>query len=434
MAVPEKIVEYQPDALEIRNSRLPWAIRMCVWLPFLLLTGAIIWASWARVDAVVSGGGRLIREEAAIVMKPLERAVIQEINVRLGDIVKKGDILITFDPTINNAEAERLRSEQDALQAELDRLTAEFNGKEYAGGPGRFQQVQLAIFRQRSSFYREKMSFYREVISQTDASTKSKEDTLEKQRERLAAFQKLENMFTSLHKEGAGSLKEVIEISISRMELEAAVDQISNELLELKHRRGTYLAERNSFISEWQNKISEEMVEADRMLTNVRKDYAKIERLIKYVYLRAPCDAVVHEIALSSTGSAVREAEGLITLIPLDGTIELEAEIRPQDIGKVRIGSQARIKLAAYPFQKYGTLEGTVRNISESTIIKDERTGAAFYRARITVSGKLNGVPDNFRLIPGMEAQCEIKCSRRRVITYILYPLIKALDETAREP
>ncbi|MBO7742436.1 MAG: hypothetical protein J6S21_07770, partial [Victivallales bacterium] len=77
---------------------------------------------------------------------------------------------------------------------------------------------------------------------------------------------------------------------------------------------------------------------------------------------------------------------------------------------------------------------GTVRNISESTIIKDERTGAAFYRARITVSGKLNGVPDNFRLIPGMEAQCEIKCSRRRVITYILYPLIKALDETAREP
>jgi HlyD family secretion protein len=367
-------------------------------------------------------------------MKPLERAVIQEINVRLGDVVKKDDILITFDPTINNAEAERLKNEQDALQAELDRLTAEFNGREYTGGSSRFQKVQLAIFKQRADYYREKMSFYSEVVSQTDASAKSKQDTLEKQRERLTAFQRLENMFTSLYKDGAGSLKEVIEVSISRMELEAAVDQISNELLELKHRRGTYLAERNSFISEWQNKLSEEMVEADRMLTSVRKEYAKVERLMKYVYLRAPCDAVVHEIALSSSGSAVREAEGLITLIPLDGTIELEAEIRPQDIGKVRIGSKARIKLAAYPFQKYGTLEGTVRNISESTIIKDQRSGAAFYRARITVDGKLHGVPENFRLIPGMEAECEIKCDRRRIITYVLYPLIKALDETAREP
>ena len=119
----------------------------------------------------------------------------------------------------------------------------------------------------------------------------------------------------------------------------------------------------------------------------------------------------------------------------MDGNLELEAEISPENIGKVNVGAPVRIKLTAYPFQKHGTLNGVVRNISEDTLAKQEAGhNIKYYRARITVSGKLHGVKDNFRLIPGMEAQSEIKCDKRRIIEYILYPLIKALDETAREP
>lgn len=177
------------------------------------------------------------------------------------------------------------------------------------------------------------------------------------------------------------------------------------------------------------------MVAVDRDLTSTRKEYDKIAQLIEYVYLRAPCNAVVHEVTSFSPGSAVREAEALITLIPLDGNIELEAQIPPENIGKVKVGAPVRVKLTAYPFQKYGTLDGVVRNISEDTLEKQEAGNSIkYYRARITVSGKLTGVKEDFRLIPGMEVQSEIKCDRRRVIEYILYPLIKALDETAKEP
>ena len=100
-----------------------------------------------------------------------------------------------------------------------------------------------------------------------------------------------------------------------------------------------------------------------------------------------------------------------------------------------------RVKLNAFPFQKHGTLEGKVRNISEDTLQRQqaptqdpEITSASYYRARISYSGKLRGVKDDFRLIPGMEASAEIKTGRRRVIEYIIYPLIKAFDEAAREP
>lgn len=433
---PGKVIEFQPDALEIKNERLPLAIRLCVWFPLAALVIAVIWACLAKVDVVVQGGGKLVTDESTIVMKPLERSVIKKVNVKIGDVVKKDQILITFDPAINNAEAERLRNEQAALSAELNRLRAEFQNKPYQGGSGQFEQWQLAIFQQRREYYRERLTYFEEAQLQIEASTKSKQDSLRKQTERLNAMQQLEDMFKTLHEKKASSLKELIQMSITRMEMESEVEQLANDLLELRHRLGTTRAEKNSFIQEWRNKVSEDMVTANRNLTSMQKEYDKVAQLIEYVYLRAPCEAVVHEIATFSPGSAVREAEALITLIPLDGKVELEGEIRPQDIGKVRSGSQARIKLTAYPFQKYGTLDGVVRNISENTLQKGQENAQSlsYYRARITVSGNLQGVPENFRLIPGMEAQCEIKCDRRRVIEYILYPLLKAFDETAREP
>ena len=432
---PKEIIKYQPDALEIKNERLPLPIKLGVWIPFFVLVAAITWSCLAQVDVVVQGTGKLVTDQPTIVMKPLERSVIKKINVKIGDIVRKDQILITFDPAFNNAEAARLKNEMLTFQAQLDRLKAEFRNQPYTDGSNQFEKWQLAIYKQRQGYYLERMNYFKEALSQIAASKKSKSDNLAKQRERLAAIKQLEGMFKELHAKKAASLKDLLQMSVTRMEMEANVDQLENDLLELNHRRGSIIAEKNSFIQEWRNSISEQMVTADRNLTSNVKGYEKVARLIEYVYLRAPCDAVVHEIASFSPGSAVQEAEALITLIPLNGNIELETEIRTQDIGKVSKGAEARVKLTAYPFQKHGTLKGIVRDISENTLQKKiQGQELTYYRGRVTVSGKLNGVKDSFRLIPGMEAQCEIKCGKRRVIEFVLHPLIKALDETAREP
>ena len=433
--IPNEVIEFQPDALEIKNSRLPLAIRICVWMPFFLMALAILWACLAEVDVVVQGAGKLVTDQPTIVMKPLERSVIQKVNVKIGDIVKKGDVMITFDPEINQSEAERLTNEKEALSAQFDRLKAEFSQTGYKGGKKQFEKWQLAIYEQRQKYYRERMKYFNEALSQLHTMRKSKEVALKNQKERVGEMEKLYNMFWELYHKQAASLKERIQITISYIEMKAAVDQLEHELLELNHREGTLNAERNSFIQEWRNSIAENMVQVERNLTAAKKDFAKVKNLIEYVYLRAPCDAVVHEIAAFSPGSAVREAEALITLIPLGEQMELEAEIRPQDIAKVSVNAFARVKLSAFPFQKHGTLKGTVRNISENTLQK-EGAGQSmpYYRVRLKVEGKLSKVKENFRLIPGMEAQCEIKCGRRKVIEYVIYPLIKALDETAREP
>lgn len=444
---PEEVIEFQPDALEIKNERLPWGIRFFVWSPFLVILFAIIWACFVEVDVIVPANGKLVTDQQTIVMKPLERTVIKYVNVQIGDVVKKDQVLIVFDPTESGSDADRLQNEVNNYTAQYARLVAEFLNEKYQPAtPGnQFDRWQLAIYKQRQNYYAERINYFDEALNQIDASTKSTQDSLLKQQERLEQIRTLEKMYAGLNKKQVTSLKELIEMQITRMEMEATVDQLRNQLLELTHRRGSTLAEKNSFVQEWRKTLSEDMVSAERNLTSYSKELDKALMLRNYTCLKAPCDAVVHEIASFSPGSAVREAEALITLVPISDVIELEGKIRPQDIGKVKRGDSVRIKLDAYPFQKYGTIEGIVRNISEDTIqsqgapkLDEEGNPVAtepgtYYRARIALLGKLNGVK-NFRLIPGMQAQGEIKTGRRRVIEYALYPLIKAFDEAAREP
>lgn len=436
--LPEEAVEFQPDALEIKNQRLPFLARYSVWGAFLFLLGALAWSILAKVDVIVTAQGKLVSDQPNVVMKPLERTVIKKIKVKVGDVVKADQELITFDPVFNQVEENRYRAELLALEAQLKRLTAEFQDTPFTADPkNRAEMWQAAIYRQRQEYYRQKLIYYDESIKQLEASRKTKSDTLEKQKERLESMRRIEKMYTDLHKKNVTALKDMLQMSISRMEMEATADQLENNLLEIRHQIQSTISAKQAFVQEWRNELSTEMVKIDRETSSNRQSLERYNQYGSYVSLKAPCDAVVHEIASFSEGSAVREAEALITLIPLNGNIELEAELRPQDVGKVSRGSEARVKLSAYPFQKWGTLEGTVRDISKDTLQKQQRSSAeelsVYYRIRLRLAGRLRS-DTVIQMIPGMEATAEIKTGRRRVIEYLIYPLIKSLDEAAREP
>lgn len=433
--ITPQAVEFQPDALEIKNEKLPLWLRYSVIYALLFIVGAIVWASISEVDVIVPATGKIVTNESSIIMKPLEKAVIKKIHVKIGQIVKKGDVLITFDPTLNLADAERLAAEVEVLSAQCERLNAEFSGKDYQPKVNNAAtRRQKKIFDQKTLYFRSRCSTFDESIKEQQANVKAREDALRNQEQRLIKLKEIEKAYFELSKIKAVAPLQLTSVQISTLEMEAAIDEQKNKLLELKHQINSAKASRQSFINNWEQTISEELVTAERELSATLKTYEKAKRLVEYVELRAPCESVVHEIASFPVGSAVQEAEALVTLVPLS-EIELEAEIPPHYISKVHPGSQARVKLNAYPFQKHGTLNGMVRNISENTLKKNiQGQELTYYRSRVVVSGKLKGVKENFRLIPGMEAQCEIKCGRRRVIEFVLHPLIKALDETAREP
>ena len=161
---------------------------------------------------------------------------------------------------------------------------------------------------------------------------------------------------------------------------------------------------------------------------------------------------MVLEVAKRSVGSVIREAEPLVTLVPADVPLEVEAEIPSRDIGLVRVGDFVRVKLDAFPFQRHGTLSGEIRTISADAFTHDPTQGAqggansispdaprpaagAVFRTRIRLTGtRLEAVPDGTLLSPGMVASAEIRVGTRSVLSYFLYPVIRALDESIREP
>ena len=435
-APAQDAVEFLPDALEIAQERLPWYARVGVFWCGFLIAAVLAWACLAKVDVIVRAPGRLTSEQGRIVMKPKESAVIRSIEVREGDVVEAGQVLLTFDPEITRAEVERLRLEVALLEAELARYTAEFEGRDFATGDSRNAHWQQEIFRQRKRYYEEKLKNYDGNRRRLEAEHKAAKESHQKYREILANMERIEKMYLALREKNVVSVKETLEVAISRMENEAAVDRYRNQIAQVEQELLALEADRNAFIESWVNGISEKMVEVRRELDGTRKQLEKALSLATYVNICAPCRAIVHELASFPVGSAVGEAEALITLVPLDGTLEVEAEVRPQDIARIAVGSQARVKLSAFPFQKHGTLAGEVRLISGNTFQRSMPAGTQeYYRVHVGYHGELHNLgPKPPALLPGMEAEVEIKTGRRRVIEYLIHPILKGLDEAFREP
>ena len=434
-------IPFLSDALAVRNAKLPWwASNTILWMSAIFLL-FLLWACIGHVDVIVSAHGKLVSNHPTLVMKPLERTVIKRILVAVGDRVRADQELVLFDPIFSRADRDRLAAEVQTRQAKYDRLVAEFSGREYAPTDivSIEADVQKQIFENRREFYTEKEAYFKYELQRIERSRRSITENLEVQRKRLKGFRDIEHMVLRGHAHGSTSHREFIESQIARQQMEAEIGDKEHSLRVLESEFLAKKAEYNAFCRDWLNGIADEMVKEESELIRARKELAKAEQMTTYVALRAPEDAVVHEVGPISPGSAVREAETIITLVPIGGELEVDAEISANDIGKVHEGDHVRVKISAFPFQKYGTISGVVRVISEDAFThetkKQENASQAYYRARIRLTDEESS---HFklisRLIPGMEVQAEIRVGTRSIIRYFTDPLVKSLDEAIREP
>jgi len=170
----------------------------------------------------------------------------------------------------------------------------------------------------------------------------------------------------------------------------------------------------------------------------VSEQLQKADKRRKLVTLTSPSDAVVLEIAKLSLGSVVQGGGAFFTLVPLGTELEAEVQIDSMDVGYVKLGDVSRIKLDAYPFQRHGILTGDVRTMSEDAFRQEAEPGQtmdAYYKSRISLgNSRLKRMPEQARLLPGMTLTAEIVVGKRSVISYLLWPLTKALDEAMQEP
>ena len=428
---------YLSDADALDSLPLPFPGRTLLYLVIGLVVAAVVWSCLSNVDRIVVAKGRLVTTAPRIVVQALETSIIKDLHVKVGDRVQAGRLLATLDATFVTANVTALTSRRKSVSAQVARLEAEVAERDY--DPVR-ENAATALQRSIHGHKRAEMaarlrSFDRRGDEMRATKAVSAHRII-RLREQIHALAELERMRIEAQLKGAGTRSEVLEARVGRLELVETLEALQEQQIVIDSRLRSNAAERELHIQSSRRKTFEELAEARRRLDSVEQELTKALRRSKLIHLTAPSDAIVFEMAERSVGSVLREADALMTLVPVDSELELLVDLAPLYVGKVKAGDPTRIKVDAFPFQVHGTLDGEVRTISSDAFVKEAGIEKSVsYRAHIALSGsEFSRSAAASPLRPGMTAISEIIVGRRSVISFLLYPVIRALDEAAREP
>jgi hemolysin D len=439
------VIEFLPDADEIERRPLPRTARITLHTLGLALLCFIVWATVSEVDRVVVARGHLVTPLPNLVVQPLETSIIQSIDVRIGQVVKKGERLATLDPTFTDADQAQLQTRLRSLDVQVERLQAELSrnapvGKVATDADGK---LQAQLTEERQNNYRAQLSRMEETVARLRAALETNRRDQDLLTARVKSLREIESMQEKLVAQQFGARVNFLSAQEKRLEVERDMQMAKNREQEVKRELAAAEAEKAAFGTGWRQKTMEDLLSTTRERDALVEQLQKAEKRHKLVTLTAPSDAVVLSIAKLSQGSVAKEAEPMFTLVPIAAELEAEVQIDALDIGYVKLGDMARMKFDAFPFQQHGTLPATVRTMSEDAFRRDSAANPApldpgmdsFYISRIKLgNGRLKNVSDKTRLLPGMAVSAEIVVGKRTVISYLLWPLTKALDESIREP
>jgi hemolysin D len=433
-------IDFLPDADEIERRPLPFMARITVHLLIGALITFFVWAWLSEVDMIVNAKGRLVTPLPNIVVQPLETSIVQSIDVRPGQVVKKGDRLATLDPTFAQADSSQLKSKLDSLNTQWASLDAELSGGkvEREGGESSDSKIQSRLAKERQASYGSQVRRQSESIARLRSSLETARRDEEGQQARVKGLKEMEVMTEDLVSKKLAVKSRLLDVRDRLMEAERGAELARNRQVEIRKELAALEAEKSAYETGWRQKLLEEMLAVSRERDAISDQLQKANLRQSRVVLSAPADAVVLEVAKLSPGSIVKEAEPFFTLVPISEVLEAEVQIDSLDMGYIKIGAKSNLKIDAYPFQKHRTLEGYLRTVSQDAFRRDSSSAVvtdAYYGARIALpSAHLEEMPPGATLLPGMTLTAEILVGKRSVLSYLLWPLTKAAKESIREP
>jgi len=447
-------IGFQDPIDEICEESPPRFMRSILYVIVGAFISMLLIAALVKVEIVVVGSGRLATETPPIMLQPIDRAIVRELNVKPGDVVTKGQVLATLDPTFAEADLASLTVKQRQMLAQLRRLEAELNGQpfELGAAPTPDEQLQASLYAQRKAQYESQLRVIDQDIAQKRANIRTTEADRDAQARQLDIAKQVENMRAAMLEKQSGSRLNYLEAQSTRMAVERNYENARNRLNELGHELQSKQAERQSFIDQWRNQVMESLVATRTEASVLGEGLLKAALVNNLVVMTAPEDGVVLDVAKRSVGSVLNGAEPLITMIKANSNVIAEIMISSADIGYAKPGDDVVIKIDAFPWQRHGLLGGRLLSVSEESFPMGGASGpgssgtgmqnpsrggvgGAVHRGLVEMTNtEFESLPSGARLIPGMTLQAEIKVGSRSVLSYFLNPLTKGLSESIREP
>ena len=452
---------FLPAALEIVETP-PSPIGRAIGASIIaLFAAALAWACIGTVDIVAVAPGKIIPSGRIKVIQPFETGVVRAIEVRDGQRVKSGDVLLELDPTINSAELEHLRSDGLAAQLEAARLRAVLDGgndplahfKPPEGAPADLVGVQRRFLVSQAAEQAAKIAEIDRQIAQKEAERATTQASIDKLKATIPPLEERVGIRKQLFNEKLGSkllyLSELQDLVSARQDVLVQQSRYGEAAAAI----AALVESRNRAVAEYQRAVSDELVKAEQKAAGLAQDIIKAEERTRLQKLTAPVDGVVQQLAMHTIGGVVTPAQTLMIIVPSESHLEVEAMISNKDIGFIERGQEAAIKIDTFNFTRYGVLHGKVLSVSLDAITRDKpqdrnsekalgaettssepRGQELIYLARISLDRTRMQVDSKkVNLVPGMAVTVEIKTGQRTIISYLLSPLMRYRQESLRE-
>lgn len=405
----------------------------------LFLIIAFFWASFATLDEVTVGIGKVISSRKTQVIQNLEGGIVQDILVHEGDVVEANQVLMHIDDTRFSSSYREAKLKELALTARVLRLEAEATGKPFAlPQDGKFKdnpallKNELDLYQSRQREEKVKLETLTKEKNQHQGELSALQAKLTQLQKSYALVEQELKMTKPLLKSGSASPVEILRLERQLNDLDGEIKATQFTIPKLQ-----------STIEETQSKIEQlgatfnalvrdELNKSKAELEALAESNIALEDRYKRTAIRSPVKGTIKKMNVATIGGVIQPGMSVMEIVPLDDTLLIEARIRPSDVGFLHPGQKAMVKITAYDYSIYGGLEGTLEQISADTIT-DEK-GESFYQIYVrTAKNYLGDQKKPLLIIPGMLASVDILTGKKTVMDYLLKPILKTKQNALRE-
>ena len=440
----DRTLSFAPSVLRLQRqlpSPMPRAVLYAVLLLFACL---LLWASLGRLDIVAIAQGRIVPQSFLKIVQPADSGIVRDILVKDGDLVQAGQVLVRMDTQISAADRSVVVHELALKELQLRRIDAELSGKPFV----RHESDTNALFSQVAAQHKARREVHQDALDGEKAMLARAHHDLKvaleiegKLKKTVPIYRDQARGWERLASEGfAGRL---MAMERQRLYVEAEQDLRAQAHNVESLRASIIQSEKRiaQIVSTYRQQLQNERVEAAAQLHRLRQELEKQDHRFGLLELKAPQTGIVKDLATRTPGTVVAPGTILLTLVPHDEPLVAEVWVSNSDAGFVGPTQKARLKLSAYPFQKYGMLDGVVKQVSADAHDKGEGSGTmakaahdAAYRALIDLDADhLSITGQQLKLVPGMLVSAEIHLGTRSVLEYLLSPIQKVANEAGRE-
>lgn len=399
----------------------------------------IVWASFAELDEVTRGQGKVIPSKEVQILQNLEGGIVEEILTWEGEEVKEGQVLMRLRDVSAASDFASNKTRSLALRASIARLEAEAEGdSSVTFSEEIIKEVPESVEEERRSFRANKrrLEDQRQILESQLRQRRQEvveiNTRIQGMSDQIALAQQEKSQIEPAVRKGSLPQLELLKLDQRLSELRSELNAMESSLPRARSAIGEVQRRLDDLVSSAKADAQKELTEKLAEMQTIDKTLSALEDRKVRTDIRSPVAGIIKDLKVTTIGGVVQPGQDLIEIVPLDDKLLVEAQVKPSDIAFLYPGQEAMVKITAYDFSIYGGLKGELVDISADTI--QDQEGNSFYRVRVrTNETSLKRKGEVLPIIPGMVASVDILTGKKTVMEYLIKPFIKTLKNSMNE-